>query len=139
MDIKELRMGNAIEQGVIHSIGYSDGKLGVLVLENSFMSSAQDFVLIDDCVGIPITESMFIQNDFKQQIGFYKLIKGEMFKSGGKTLEFATNDIDTWYAFVRDFNEGHTDDVILLRNDIRYAHEVQNIYFDLTKLDFFVK
>ena len=139
VDINELRLGSTIEQGVVHIITYNEGKLGVYVLDSPYQSMVtKPFIPIDDCKPLLITTKLFEDNDFTKQLGYYKLLKGEMHKQGGALLEVSQNDIDkngipTWYVFYREFNERDNDDLVVLRHDFKFVHELQNIYYDLTK------
>lgn len=50
-------------------------------------------------------------------------------------LEIAHNDSNNWFVYFRQNNEkGVQDDYVLLRNDLKYVHELQNIIISLKRI-----
>lgn len=78
---------------------------------------------------ITLTEEWFIRFGFKKNISFYRIIGSD------KALEVGLNN-DTseiqYYCYFRNFNKGGADDFVLLRKDLKYVHELQNLFFALT-------
>lgn len=80
---------------------------------------------------IPLTEEWLVKFGFKEQIGWYKFIGGEWVNS----IEVSHNDLNKWYCYYRNFNKGTADDFVLLRNDLKYVHQLQNVYFALSSIE----
>ena len=66
---------------------------------------------------------------FDKQIGFFITTKSDV------TLEVSENN-DTseiqWYCYIRNYNKGGEDDFCQIRKDLKYVHQLQNLYFALT-------
>ena len=77
---------------------------------------------------IPVTEERLNKLGFKQQIGFsIDTLSG--------ILVVAHNDMDRWYVFFQNLNKGEFPDCTTLRNDLRYIHQLQNIYYVLNSTE----
>lgn len=128
---KEFSDTSAI--GKVWSIGNNDQEF-----EQIYVETNEDFSWFfkDNYCGIPLTEKWFELFKFKKQIGYYIAVRGELFEDGSISLELGKNDIDTWYVYIRNFNKGEKDDFCILRNDLKYVHELQDIYRFLTKKEF---
>ena len=123
MESKDLRIGNIIEYDNNGTSITVKGLSNRNVYYNSDCYS--DYKSMN---GIPLTEEWLLKFGFVKQIGFYKFIGGK-FKN---SLEVAHNDLDKWYCYYRNFNKGEVDDFVLLRNDLKHVHQLQNLYFALT-------
>jgi hypothetical protein len=73
---------------------------------------------------VPLTEEMLHKLCDLNQLGHIWFI-GERMKD--KSFEVSWNDVGKWYAYYRNFNSGEGDDFVLLRNDLAYLHQLQNI------------
>lgn len=110
------------QHGELHRIGINDFS------KFRHPNMALDFGLY----GIPLTDQWLDKFGFKHGIGHLILIDGEMFKMGGVTLEVSFNDTNRWYIGCRNFNEGVPDDLVFMRNDLAYVHQLQNIYYAMS-------
>jgi hypothetical protein len=125
METNELRIGNYISTGVGEETVIELYQHKLLVGSTLSGSSVRYFE-IDP---IPLTEDWLVKFGFDKSIGFIMFI-GEKFK--GSSFEVSHNDLDRWYAFFRNFNKGEADDFVLLRNNLQYVHQLQNLYHALT-------
>jgi len=99
-------------------------------LINGFWWGQSDYCGWDmkDIKPIPLTEEWLLKFGFDSQIGFIKFIG----KKYTNSFEVAHNDLDRWYCYFRNFNKGEQDDFVLLRNNLKHVHQLQNLYFALT-------
>jgi hypothetical protein len=124
MKATELRIGNKVYD--------TEGK------ENTVTIEALKYLLkyggTNQCQvkPIPITEEWLERIGLTKQLGWSIVYEGEKFNRGSKSLEVSPNDIGTWYAYVRNFNQGEPDDFVLLRSDLMHVHQIQNLYHALT-------
>ena len=117
MKAQDLRIGNLLQNsfGKIHEV--KEGNFRGIIIKSL------------DLEPIPLTEQLLIDFGFTSQIGFIKFI-GEKFKDS--SFEVGHNDLDKWYCYFRNFNKGEQDDFVLLRNDLKHVHQLQNLYNALT-------
>lgn len=80
---------------------------------------------------IPLSEEWLLKFGFIEQIGFIKFIG----KKYTNSFEVSNNDLDKWYCYFRNFNKSELDDFVLLMNDLKYVHQLQNLYHALTGKD----
>lgn len=134
----DLRIGNIIASsgnpknkktwviGKVHSISSANSQHEQIEVETE-----EEFTWFfrDSYFGIPITEYWLKRFGFEEQIGFIVFI-GKKYKD--KSFEVAWNDIGVWYAYFRNFNPGVEDDFVILRNDLKYVHQLQNLFHSLT-------
>jgi hypothetical protein len=80
------------------------------------------------CKPIPLTEEMLFNCGFSKNVGHY-IVFG---RYKDKTLEVAYNN-DTnetqYYVYVRGLLDN---EFVQLRHDLKYLHELQNLYFAIT-------
>lgn len=135
MTIQELRFGNFIDKGIISGIGYIEGKPGCNVLKNKFSSISQSY-FIEDIKPLELTEEWLLK------LGFVLIKRKGRY---GNIYAKSINDYD--YCIERDFNK-HTSYFVGLEYtdsnddrdtdythnfsyDLRYVHQLQNLFFDL--------
>lgn len=119
MKATELRIGNWTEYNIV------DENIDKWILEEVDHTDIADPIWLRP---IPLTEEWLLKFGFHKQIGFIKFI-GEKYTN---SFEVSHNDLDKWYCFYRNFNKGKEDDFVLLRNDLKHVHQLQNLYFALT-------
>ena len=119
MKISELRLGNY-----------------VMDIDNNILPVTTDtFYWISECVRteddykqIQLTEEMLFKCGFSKNVGHY-IIFG---RYKDKTLELVynndTNEIQ-YYVYVRGLLDN---EFVQLRHDLKYLHELQNLYFAIT-------
>ena len=80
-----------------------------------------------------ITSEWFNKFDCQKMIGYNFIIDHD------KILTISHNDGYNWYAFFRNRNDGldhrgniQTDDLVILRSDLKYIDEVELLYLALT-------
>jgi hypothetical protein len=116
MNASELRIGNFILNGAEKIITVSSETIIDVILK---YIGALPIILTDDWL---------IKFGFKKAIGYY------IECSPGNNLEIGFNN-DTsetqWYCYFRNKNND-TDDFVLLRKDLKYVHQLQNLHFSLT-------
>lgn len=108
-----------------------------LRVENYVQKNGEQFIadhitilMAHNYSGIPLTEEWLVKFEAKRGIAFYWNIDKV------KSLEIAINN-DTaeiqWYVYFRNKGEKITqDDFVLLRKDLKYVHQLQNLYYALT-------
>ena len=118
MKASDLRIGN------YYNI-YAEGK------EYTYKVGLEDFCSDNykNFEPIPLTEEWLLKFRFHSQIGYIKFI-GEDYQDS--SFEVAQNDLDKWYCYFRNFVKGAADDFVLLRNDLKHVHQLQNLYHSLT-------
>ena len=127
MKTQELRIGNYLElQEIIFKVISIDGRDNSIIAES--INKECPSIITEIPKPIPLTEEWLLKFGFHQQIGFIKFI-GEKYTN---SFEVAHNSLDKWYCYFRNFNKGEQDDFVLLRNDLKYVHQLQNLYFELT-------
>lgn len=147
MDRSELRIGNLLHTSIYQDteeakedLGneYSEEKEWIVDTVEGVCQPNEDYLYwgsngYEDGTyrtkGIEITKEWLLKFGFLEQIGFSKFI-GEKYKNS--SIELAHNDSDKWYLYFRNFNSGLADDFVLLRNNIKHIHQVQNLYHALT-------
>ena len=86
----------------------------------------------------PETLSQYV--DLHKSLGYTIFIGGTKDKPK-HSLEIANNDGKDWYCYFRNFgsfvkgfdnNVREPDDFVLLRNDLKYIDEFENLYFAIT-------
>ena len=107
----------------IDSVGFSEYPIWVEGLEETGIETYMGFQ------PIPLTEEWLLKFGFNKQIGFIKFIGVPYEKD---SFEVAHNDLDKWYCYFRNFVKGAQDDFVLLRNDLKHVHQLQNLYHALT-------
>jgi hypothetical protein len=125
MEVKDLRIGNWIEQGVVHSVGHSSGHsgyLGVYVLKDQYSSGPSSFVRYADLRPIPLTEEWLLRFGFvKQQDHIWTFPTNSSLRLWG----FSWN-VQQW-SYNR-MGDGWDD---IISPNIEYVHQLQNLYFAL--------
>ena len=105
MVAQELRIGNLIEQGVIE-----------IMSENAVWIN-EKLLLIDEIQSIPLTEEWLVKFGFEKS-------KYEYF------TKFAGNNVMTIFIFQERIKVDIVNQFIC---NIHYVHQLQNLYFALTK------
>lgn len=133
IDVKSLRIGNLLYEAMSYgkelmTVDHLDFERGI----NTFFCAGEFHYLCGKPEGIPLTEEWLLKVGFSKQIGFYKVVEGVFGK--GNSLELGVNDVNkkTYYVYFRNFNVGEQDDFVILRNDLMYLHELQNLYQAIT-------
>lgn len=145
IDVKELRVGNLVlgyyayndendqEQEItsvcrvlsIDSVGAHEYPLWVETI-----GKANDVEEYDGFVAIPLTEDWLWRFGFGKVIGWFITTKPNI------SLELTENNDNStkqWYCYIRNkVGIGKPDDFALLRKDLLYVHQLQNLYFALT-------
>ena len=120
----------------------SSVRIGNLVYDGQkreFKITAQDIVgmLQMEAAGkLPIETGIRITDEKLIDLKFGKIISYFIETSKDKFLELGWNDVNKWYAFFRNKNHGsplkNPDDYVILKDNLQYIHEIQNLYFDLS-------
>jgi hypothetical protein len=81
--------------------------------------------------GIPLTEEWLLKFGFGKAIGYFIPTFPNISLEVSENTDNATGQ---WYCYIRNLNSvsRHNDDFALLRKDLRYVHQLQNLYFALT-------
>ena len=126
MEANELRIGNRINKGIIHWIGYCEGIQSVGVLKNEFSSFTKTIKLSEiepvllttkrllKFKGIYLIEKCSSRYAYKE--GYYDF--GGLYLS--KDFELCTEDYDNDY-------------MPELGVKLEYIHQLQNLYFELER------
>lgn len=78
---------------------------------------------------ISLSEEWLKGFGFEKAIGYIR----ETFDEKSLELAFNTDTAEVqWYCFYRNVNPGMNDDYVALRKNLKYVHELQNLYFALT-------
>lgn len=135
---KDIRVGNFIcnglkydEYGVgeVLEVGNEDREFEQIYC---MCSESFEWFFKDNYCGIPLNDEWFKKLNFKKTISFYIEIDEE------KLLEFAYNNDNStnqYYAYFRNKNKNGEDDFVLLRKNIKFVHEVQNLYHSIKGKD----
>jgi hypothetical protein len=125
--------------GKVLSIGNDDQAFEQVYCE---CEEAFEWFFKDSYCGIPITFDILVDHCgfSKPIIGSIKRVK--MTFSKWESIELSENNDapGLWYLSFRqgdyeELNELHKNDFVFLRRDIKYIHELQNIYFFLTGME----
>lgn len=74
---------------------------------------------------IPLTE------DWLVRLGFHKLpLNYGIQIDHEKSFQIAWNDVNKWYCYFEQSTQ-HDYDLVLMRNDLGYVHQLQNLYSSL--------
>lgn len=118
MNVSELRIGNIVEHGYVHSTRYSDGRLGCYIIKSGFDSSCGVWFSEKDIKPIPIDEDWLLgfgfENDFSKS-----------FKLGVIRIELGIDN--KWgFRFIESINTS------VFMTEIKHVHQLQNLYFAIT-------
>ena len=83
--------------------------------------------------GEPLTEEWLVSLGFNKHLSYW------IETSEGKQLSVAWNDVGVWYAFFRNINKGKADDLVCLRSDLKFVHELQNLFFFISGKELIIK
>lgn len=112
----ELRIGNII---------YHRGTETIWSLSDFERLNDGTYTVRDICP-VPLTEEWIIKLGFKKIIGYYIEI------DDNKNLELAINNDSCEIQYYVYFRNKDSDDYCLLRKDLKYVHQLQNLYHALT-------
>ncbi len=79
MDVAELRVGNYVDEGIIHWICYFHGILSCGILKNKF-SSFSEAIELSQLNPIPLTEDWLLKFGFERDLALEKLDSRREFK-----------------------------------------------------------
>lgn len=129
MEATDLRIGNLVDyENTTHVVTGIDGA----TIKSEWLKARHDSYKddISEHLGILITEEWLARFGLKKMIGYSKET------SKNKYLEVAWNDKDKWYVMFRNTHIGsstrYLDDYVCLRTDLKYIHELQNLYFAIS-------
>ena len=134
---KELRSGNYLlgKPISITRLGlYGDGTSSISAHGIDLMERGMD----SDLKPLPITTELLIKCGFtKDNMNGAYIELNHACHSKFKSLSLAYNNDDSrdqYYVFYREGNSDNRveDDVVVLRNDLRYMHELQNLFQGIT-------
>ena len=150
MNLKELKYGNLVIDQEIQSVAkvIEVSILAETVTVQHIDSNSTHTIEFSQVSLIPITDDFLKKFDITFNKGFINLfdnfhvIVKEGYKNVGevhgecyyKLLTISHNEIDKWYASFRDMNgfDRLKDDLVILRDDLRYVHELQSLYYYLS-------
>lgn len=126
---RELRIGNYI--------WFNDApeKIGIAkvtqILDNGILTD-QGFAYINEIEPIPLTEEWLLKFGFQKSIGFFMIL------SKLTSIELGLNN-DTaeiqYYCYFRERSHVGEGDYVLLRKNLKYVHQLQNLYFAITGIE----
>lgn len=123
----ELRIGTIVQAGIIVELTKDD-----IVVYDGYQKWRQSKGM--EIEPMPLTEGLLlIRLGFKKTIGFYIEIDDD------KSLELGFNNDNStnqYYVYFRNKNKGGVDDLVLIRKDLKYVHELQNLYYSITGKEF---
>ena len=144
MKIQELRIGNYVK-GTFTNFCEDEAPQNECVCEivildetaqsgftkwaNSIEEKGKFVEEWDRLDGIVLNEKWLLKFGFGKMIGFF------ITTSPNIILELSENNDNStiqWYCYVRNMNGHQNDDFALLRKDLQYVHQLQNLYFALT-------
>lgn len=79
-----------------------------------------------DLNNVALTEEWLRERGFKEMISF------EIQISKDKFLSISRNDLDKWYVMFRNKNKGKMDELVCLRDDLRYTIQLDCLYYSIT-------
>jgi hypothetical protein len=134
MDAQELRTGNFIydsRENIVEVGGINI--YGRILVEDK--SCDDGYYTLSDSKPIPLTEEWFERFGLLKSLGYYFEIDKK------KNIEFGWNDKNMWYVYFRNKSKGLAidDDYVILRNDLSYVHQLQNLFFALTGSELTIK
>jgi len=131
MKTTELRIGNIVN-------AYKVGVCRVDGIESDILiSTANDeYIPINDVDGIPLTEQWLLDLGLEKCIGRYGVYYKHYTLEGFRV--WLLHDIYGWGYTVgrKDFETG---DTYWVKNEVRYVHQLQNLFFALTQEELEVK
>lgn len=142
MKTNELRIGNFVNCALNEQIRIPESTVrrvdamlpfGEIIVDLKPTDSFTIKCPIVHCTGIPLTEEWLVKFGFKKVIGWYINVR-EHADGLFDSLELADNNDkaeNQFYVYFRNMRI-ETDDYVLLRKDLKYVHELQNLYFALT-------
>ena len=82
-----------------------------------------------------------ITDDWLKNFGGHKMLGYNFFIGANKELSIAWNDVNKWYVYVRNKNGGNgsEDDIACIKSDLKYIHELQNLYYILAGTELLTK
>lgn len=128
MDIKELRIGN-----LVYDPNHYGGGLQILIDKIDLCHENKEWW--DDLQPIPLTDEWLVR------FGFKRKNVSSVFSDGSIAAHY---DIDGFYVSVNfvfygdelsieiDYCCGEGNDSIVIRDGIKYVHQLQNLYYCLT-------
>ena len=125
MKANELRIGNWINISFRNHDRKGDYQIVASQILDLFSNGEKSSFIYKP---IPLTEEWLLKFGFEQQIGFIKFI-GEPYQKD--SFEVALNDVGKWYCYYRNFVKGKVDDFVLLKNDLKHVHQLQNLFYAL--------
>lgn len=143
MKSDELRIGNWIE--FKNPVGSKYVKvMGMQINKLSIVYDYKEFKDISSNSFSPIslTEDIFLKCGFTKQIGYCFRFKNVHITES--CIEIGWNDNKDnkpqYYVYLRNFNTDKSlpggvrlpDDLVIVRNDLMYLHELQNLFFFIT-------
>ena len=130
IDIKGLRIGNKVSYQLnLYTVtGIDPNQVYVYLRDGNndqHISAKPKYI-----EPIPLDEKDFFDFGFKKIIGFSIGIYPDA------NLELGYNNDKSypqWYCFIRNIlYDGNIDEFCIFRKDLKYIHELQNLYFGLT-------
>lgn len=119
---EELRVGNILKEGVVHTIGYSlgsHGYLGCHMLENIYSSGPSKFYKVGDLNPKKITQQSL------EEIGFKKvdltMVRDDIVLDSSARIVYSDE--------LRGFSYEVVKDKFYVR--VEFFHELQNLHFSL--------
>ena len=138
----QIRVNNHIESlqynviGKVLQIGNDDQEFEQVWCE---CTESFEWFFKDNYKGIPLTDKILgdILKFDKSPLGFCKQIKVTLAKQESIELSNNNDAEGLWYVGFRQGdnvnpNKLHENDFLFLKRDLKYLHELQNLYFSLT-------
>jgi hypothetical protein len=111
MDLKEFRLGSIINKGIVLSLGYYEGELYCGTVPNKY-SSRGEVYSPDEIEPVELSDEWF------SKLGFSKLDNKHILGD-----------------FVILYTEGSFRFMGYMKKEIKYVHELQNIYESLVEIE----
>lgn len=136
MKANELRIGNIIKIGYGYPEKYTEHKI-IAISPNDYGIAYDDdgdieYIILESCKPIPLTEEWLLKFGFEKLnngwYSFYSLFGDGMFYQFNYNVEITKATIETSPT-----NETQ------LNNNIKYVHQLQNLYFALTNKELEIK
>jgi hypothetical protein len=123
----ELRIGNRLQEGIVHQVGFFNGYLGCHLLSSEFDSSAGVWHPEEYLHGIPLTEDEF------KKLGF-KVIESDILIYGKSYGKYYPEDDDYEHAFLVSQDANGNWYVSYNRKIIiNTVHQLQNLWYEITR------
>lgn len=152
INVNELRIGNVLYaktqglNGIVSKIDNCSFNTREIHLTIKEADNDNWGFWVEELEPIPLTEELLLRCGFEAvKFSYIKRVKATHHKV--ETIELFVNTDKTmpyWYLHFRQGDDEnrdnwHKSDFVLLRRDIQYLHQLQNLYFDLTNKELTLK